>query len=256
MVRSPSLAFRQLGRDILNFWQVLRYNLPLRLLFIALIVSSIAGSMFDKLAIYWYKYDFKDISVMALTAPFALVVFLVSIPIWTLVSRITSKRTVWLMGSLIGMSFYTTFYLLNPRDVNVIIALSMLGAAGGAAGYVMFWAMLPDTVEYNEWKLGDRAEARIFGFAGMAQKSALAVNAIIVGVAFELIGFVPGREQTPATLHAMLAVMCLVPVAGTIVTVLTMWRYPLNASFHREIVEDIRARAESAPKADDNYFTP
>lgn len=256
MGRSPSSAFRQLGRDILNFWQVLRYNLPLRLLFIALIVSSIAGSMFDKLAIYWYKYDFKDISVMALTAPFALVVFLVSIPIWTLVSRITSKRTVWLMGALIGMSFYTTFYLLNPRDVNVIIALSMLGAAGGAAGYVMFWAMLPDTVEYNEWKLGDRAEARIFGFAGMAQKSALAVNAIIVGLAFELIGFVPGREQTPTTLHAMLAVMCLVPVAGTIVTVLTMWRYPLNARFHREIVEDIRARAGSAPKPDDHYFKP
>ena len=255
VVRTTSSVLRQIGRDMLNFWQVLLHNTPLRLLFIALVVSSIAITMFDKIAIYWYKYDLRNIAVMAQTAPFVLVTFLVSIPIWTLISRKTSKRTVWLMGAFIGMAFYTSFYLLNPRDLNVIIALSMLGATGGAAGYVMFWAMLPDTVEYNEWKLGDRAEARIFGFAGLAQKSALAINAIIVGLVFELIGFVPGRDQTPETLHGMLAVMCLVPVAGTIITMLAMWRYPLNARLHREIVEEIRRRAAPASKAGEHPLT-
>lgn len=38
----------------------------------------------------------------------------------------------------------------------------------GALLPVIFWAMLPDTIEYGEYRTGIRAESRTFGFATFA----------------------------------------------------------------------------------------
>lgn len=242
-VDSVGDIFRRLGRDMLLFWRMLRHNVPLRQLLGSLTVSSIAMAMFDKCWVYWYKYNLGDIEAMGIVMSAAVLPFLAAVPFWTWVSRRTSKRAVWLTGTVLNTSCFLIFYFVNPHDMRVLLTLASIMAAGGAANFVMFWAMLPDTVEYNEWKLGERAEARIFGFSGLAQKAALAVNALILGQALEWAGFVPGQAQSAATLDAMMVLMCLVPVAGGIATFLIMWRYPLSARRHAEIVEEIRARA-------------
>lgn len=243
----PADGFREmllrLGRDMLSFWSMLRHNVPLRLMMLALMVSSIMSTMADKMSVYWYKYDLQNIGAMSAVLPAGIIPFLLGVPFWTWLSRRLSKGRVWIIGTTIGILGALIFYAINPRDVSTLIVLAVIGAFSGAASVVMFWAMLPDTVEYNEWVLGERAEARIFGVSGIAQKSALAVNAVILGQALEWIGYVPGRAQTPETLEAMLALMCLVPALGGAISIVIMWRYPLTAERHREIIEKIRARA-------------
>jgi GPH family glycoside/pentoside/hexuronide:cation symporter len=65
------------------------------------------------------------------------------------------------------------------------------------------------------------------------------------------IGFVANQPQTPETLRAMLANMCLVPVAGGMAALLVLWKYPITAKFHAQLRAEIAARklaqAESRP---------
>jgi GPH family glycoside/pentoside/hexuronide:cation symporter len=109
----------------------------------------------------------------------------------------------------------------------------------------MFWSMLPDTVEYNEWVRGDRSEAKIFGFATFGQKTAYAINALLLGQLLTAIGFVADQPQSPEILLDLRGIMCLIPLAGVIGTILIMWRYPITADFHARLRADLAARAEA-----------
>ncbi len=89
--------------------------------------------------------------------------------------------------------------------------------------------MLPDTVEYGEAMTGVRAEARTFGFATFAQKSAVGLNALLLGGLLSVSGFEANAEQTDSTLLAMKAIMALVPAEGVMAVLLTCLRYPSDA---------------------------
>jgi len=56
--------------------------------------------------------------------------------------------------------------------------------------------MLPDTIEYGEWKSGIRTESSLYGFMTFAQKGAIAIAVFILGIALTNIGFEPNQEQS------------------------------------------------------------
>jgi GPH family glycoside/pentoside/hexuronide:cation symporter len=235
-------------RDIGDFWATLRLNMPLRLLFIALIVGGVTG-MYGKMLLYWITYDLKDPAAMAWILPLPAIVLLPCAPIWNWVAQKTSKLIAVWIGSGLSALVVVAFYLLNPHDTALLATLIVLGAMAGSASPIMFWGMLPDTVEYNELKRGVRSEAKIFGFATLAQKAAIAINALILGSLLSKIGFVANQPQSEATLDAMRAIMCLVPLAGGILASLMLWKYPINAKYHAQMRAEIEARKTVAEAA-------
>ena len=85
-----------------------------------------------------------------------------------------------------------------------MIVLVVLGIGNGATG-VLFWSMLPDTIEYGEWKTGVRTESSLYGFMTFAQKGGIAISALILGMLLTNIGFVPNTIQSEETLENLKA---------------------------------------------------
>jgi len=230
--------------DLIDFWSTLRHNRPLALLFAAIILSGITTAMNSKVLLYWIKYDLQDPSVMVWLLPLPALCLVLLAPGWTWIARKWSKRAAWLSGTLFSSASLLLFYLLNPHDTPLLIVITVVGATGGSAGLIMFWSMLPDTVEYNEWFRGERSEAKIFGFATFGQKAAYAINALLLGQLMTSIGFVADQPQSPEILANLRAIMCLIPLAGVLGTVAIMWRYPIDAQFHARLRTDIAERAK------------
>lgn len=228
--------------DLVGFWSTLKHNGPLARLFAAVILSGITTAMNGKVLLYWIKYDLKDPSIMAWLLPLPAVWLVLIAPGWTLIARRWSKRTAWLAGTFLSMTSLLSFYIINPHDHATLIAITLIGATGGSAGLIMFWSMLPDTVEYNQWVRGERSEAKIFGFATFGQKVALAINALLLGQLLTAVGFVADQPQSPEILADLRAIMCLIPLAGVLGTVAIMWRYPITAEFHARLRADLAAR--------------
>jgi glycoside/pentoside/hexuronide:cation symporter, GPH family len=125
--------------------------------------------------------------------------------------------------------------------------LLALGGIGNAAFVLTFWSMLPDTVEYGEWKTGTRAEGAIFGFIIFAQKIALGLGTGLIGILLDLIGYSPNVAQQPATLDGILILLTLVPMTLALLAGALIWFYPLDQRTHRQIVSDIAlAKASGA----------
>ena len=212
-------------------------NGPLVRIFGCIIVSSLAFTMTNKCLVYYVTYYLDRPDLVPRIVPFALVINLAFAPFWAWIARRTSKRGTWLAANVLSAVGYTLFFLSTSRDPIVASAFIALISAANIAYQVLFWAMLPDTVEYNAWKTGKRHDGKVFGIASFAKQLALGLNGALLGVLLTTIGYVPNIEQSEETLWGLKAVMALIPLAGVAMSAVLIWGYPLDRAMHRKLVE-------------------
>jgi GPH family glycoside/pentoside/hexuronide:cation symporter len=227
--------------EVAVFTAMARHNGPLIRIFVLITVASIALSMFGKNLLYFFKYNLQapDYAPIALLMP--AVMMFIAAPFWVWLARKFSKRTAAIGCLSLGALGYLGFYLNPSLDPRVSIAIITFIGFGGAGFAVMFWAMLPDTVEYGEARTGLRHEAKVFGFASFAQKAALGVNALLLGWLLQSTGYVANADQTQETLAGLKAIMALIPMCGALAGIWILWGYPITARYHEELVAQIAA---------------
>ncbi|MDJ0922891.1 MAG: glycoside-pentoside-hexuronide (GPH):cation symporter [Henriciella sp.] len=212
-------------------------NPPLIRVFSVIILGSICIGMFGKNVLYHFKYDLArpDLVVWALTLPAILLI--VTVPFWVWLAGKRSKRDALAIGLVIGLIGYLVFYFNPTANIPLIMGSICIIGIGTAALPVMYWSMLPDTIEYGEAMTGVRAEAKTFGFAAFAQKSAIGINALLLGLLLSLVEFEANVEQSEATLAGMKAIMALIPALGCVAILLIIRGYTLDRARHAELVE-------------------
>ncbi|HET9445407.1 MAG TPA: MFS transporter, partial [Steroidobacteraceae bacterium] len=108
-----------------------------------------------------------------------------------------------------------------------------------------FWSIVPDTIEYGEWRTGVRAEAFVFGFVTLIQKIALGASSAFLGAYLGWVGYVANQTQTPETAEAIKVMITLVAAAGLLASALVMHFYRLDAKAHARLVQEIAERKTS-----------
>ena len=133
-------------------------------------------------------------------------------------------------------------FVLAPQNKSELLALTAIIGVGTAAAIVAFWAMLPDTVEYGQWKSGIRDEGIVFGLFQFSQKAASGLGVGAVGLLLQLFGYVPNQAQSENTLEAMMQMNFLIPAALVVVAALVLLAYPMRGRRHAAIVAELEAR--------------
>jgi glycoside/pentoside/hexuronide:cation symporter, GPH family len=231
--------------DAAGLWRMIRGNRPFWIVAGWLMVGSTASTLFGKTLPYLFKYGLHRADLIGPALAAITATAMLSIPFWTVVMRRTSKRTVCLAGSIIGVIGYAGFAAAGDALPMLFAALAVLGFGGGA-GFLTFWAMVPDTVEYGEWQSGVRAEGIVFGLISFIQKAALGVAVGVLGELLGLVGYVANQPQTADTLAAMRWLMTTGPAALGIIGALIIARYPLDRRRHADLVDAIATRRAAA----------
>lgn len=206
-------------------------------------VFQMASSTFlGKTLPYLLKYIFlREDLIGAALGITALFVFL-SVPIWAWVMRRTSKKAVALAGGALGMMGYGAMALMPLGSLPLFFANLVLLGIANAAGYLSFWAMMPDTVEYGEWKSGVRGEGVLFGVVSFIQKAALALAVIVLGNLLTMVGYQANVAQSAETLRGLHLLASLAPMVLLALAMLAILAYPLSPQRHAAIVADIQNR--------------
>lgn len=215
---------------------MLRGNSPLLILLAATVLALIGSTMLTKTLLYYLKYDVG--SETAVT--YALAVYTacagVSIPLWVRIMARTSKRATWLAGSAVSIVVWLVFYALAPREGLLLWVL--LGIGGGANGALSlsFWSMLPDTVEFGEWKSGIRSGGAIYGLVSLTQKISLGVGIGLLGIMLDAIGFHANAAQSAPTLASLRVLFNLVPAVLSALVAALIWFYPIDQHLHKRLM--------------------
>lgn len=220
----------------------MRANFPFLIVLASILLMVCGTTIIGKTILYFFEYQMGDRNAGSQALMAFAAVGLVAIPFWTFVTLKTSKRFVWLAGSTLTSIALLTL-LLNPASsIETVTANYMFISFGSGAFAVTFWGMLPDTVEYGEWKSGARVEATIFGLVTFAQKAAVALSAVLLGFLLDVIGYQAGEVQSAETLSGLKLIIVFVPLTGIVASVAFMLFYPLSPQRHGEIVAELNMR--------------
>jgi len=227
--------------------RVLRANRPFWLVCGAFLIGSVGFVFFNKSLPYWVKYGMgidnfgPFLGVLALGITF-------TIPLWAWLTRRTSKRITFLAGTGISFSACVGLWFAPETQAGWMPFIALLGAGNGGV-ILPSWAMMPDTVEYGEFRTGTRGEGAAFGFVSFVQKASLGLAAGALGEALSLIGYRANQAQTPETLAQMKAMMLGVPALFYLGAAAFILFYPLDARTHGRLVKVLQRRRARAAAA-------
>ena len=207
----------------------------------AFLLFSVATVFFNKCLPYFMKYGLGQEKLMGPALGIYAMSITLTIPFWAQVTKRSSKRTVYLIGTALALTAYFSLWF-GPLDHRFWLPLVGLLGVGSGAIFLSTWAMIPDTVEFGEWKTGVRAEGAVFGFVSFVQKASLGLAAGLLGEVLSLIGYTANVTQTPQTLASLKIVMLVVPALFAIFATVTILYYPLDAKRHGRLVRVLKWR--------------
>ena len=217
-------------------------NYPFWIVFGCILILGSTGVMFNKNLIYFVKYGLELHEYQGLILGVSSGASFLSLPFWAYLALKIGKRETWLISMTIAFIGLLLFFYYPIASLNELLILLALIGVGNGAGGVLFWSMLPDTVEYGEWKSGIRTESSLYGFMTFAQKSSIAVAALILGFLLSGIGFEPNQIQSKETISGMKFMMSWIPICGIIISLVLMYFYPISTKFHGELLQRIKER--------------
>ncbi len=231
-------------RDI---WTIYRSSGPLWILMIVFVLGSVSFTLQTGAKLYYFKYNLGREDLWGL--------FLLSQAIPAFLGIAAAPRIgeklgkAWGMVACSGLGFVSglAIYFTPYDQIAMIFLWSMLGALSGSPIGVLTWSIIPDTVEYAEWKTGIRGEGIIYAVTGFFQKFAGALGGALSGFILSATGYVAGNVQTPAALNGILNTITIVPMAFGAVSVFALMFYKLDAKTHGQIVRELEARRLTEP---------
>ncbi len=222
-------------------FQMLKHNRPFWQICIFIMFGMAGVVIFYQSLSYYFKYNLQNEAALGQGMLYLFTCLMLSLPFWLQLSAKIGKRNTLLTGCLAILLGSFSFYF-NPLAAQEVywayFHMAIIGTGIGCAAF-SFWAMLPDTVEYGEWKSGVRAEAILFGLGLFFLKLSLGLGSFILGLLLEYIGYTPNVGQSPEALEGIHAIATLGIAVSGLGIVLTMWFYPLTSELHGQILEEL-----------------
>ena len=199
----------------------------------AMLLVIIAMTLLGKTVLYYFKYLLDDPEAGQVALASMGLVSAIAIPLWMLLGRYIGLRALWLLATGLGMAGLILFAAIDVRGVIVMQAF-LIGMQVMAVGiYFIFWAMLPNTIEYGERTTGLHVEGTVFGVAALLQRVAIGIATAILGWRLASAGYVPNVRQSPETLAAMRTMVTIVPLVFLALSCVAMLMNPLGRERRR-----------------------
>jgi sugar (glycoside-pentoside-hexuronide) transporter len=194
----------------------------------AMMAMIVAITVINKSVLYYFKYLLNDPEAGQLALASMGVVSGVAIPLWMMLGRIVGLRALWFIAAGLGIAALGIFAAVDVHE-SALMQVFLIALQVMIVGLnFVFWAMLPNTVEYGEQATGLHIEGSVFGVASLLQRIAIGVATAILGWSFASAGYVANVQQSAGTLSGMRATIVVVPVLFLALSCVAMLSNPLG----------------------------
>ncbi|MEO0815672.1 MAG: glycoside-pentoside-hexuronide (GPH):cation symporter [Pseudomonadota bacterium] len=176
---------------------------------------------------------------------------MVGVMFWTLFIRRTGKKLSWCIASVcIATSGLHMLFFGPAIFMGVPLQVVFFGFFLGAFA-VLLWSFIPDTVEYGQYKSGQRSEGLVFGSVLVVQKISGGVMGVLVTQVLSRIGYDPSQvEQGAEVGRSLIVFMAISPSALLALSIIPVCIFPLNRHIHFDIVVRLSGGEDRTAKED------
>jgi GPH family glycoside/pentoside/hexuronide:cation symporter len=194
----------------------------------AMIAMIIAVTVLGKSVLYYFKYVLQDLEAGQLALAATNAVSAIAILLWMLAGRYLGLRTLWLIATtfaMLGLAVFAVSDVRTPAGMQLFLIAMQVIIVGL---HFVFWAMLPNTIEYGERETGLHVEGAVFGVAALLQRIAIGIATAILGWTYASSGYVANVQQSPGMLASMRSTVALVPLLFLALSSVAMLFNPLG----------------------------
>jgi len=167
-----------------------------------------------------------------------------SLPLWNWVSKRLSKKVAYIAGISFWAAVQLVLITLGPgSSLALLLVLCVLAGIGVGAAHVLPWSILPDAVEWDEWKTGERHEGTFYSLVTLAQKVASSVAIPLALLLLGVFGYVgTASSQPPSAIFAIRLITGPIPAVLLCLGILCAAFYPINRALHDRILAELAQR--------------
>jgi glycoside/pentoside/hexuronide:cation symporter, GPH family len=223
-------------------------NYPFRLVMGLYLLSWTTASILAAVLIYFATYYLRvpeQANYFVLLAQGMAILF---IPVVVWLSRRLDKRRAFILGAATWIAVFLGIFSLRADQVTLGYVLAALSGLGIATAYVIPWAMVPDIIEYDQLRTGQRREGSYYSFASFFQKLATGLAIWGIGQALAWANYItPGLGeappiQPPQAIQVIRIFAGPVPAILLILAIICAWYYPISRESHKATLEQLAER--------------
>lgn len=210
--------------------------------------NGVTMSIIQVILLYYIKYVVERESQSDLIMASIFVVAMLTLPIWEWTSRRLNKRWAYISGiSFLAVVLLILSALTPQTSLTVIMVLCVLAGVGVSAMHSLPWAILPDAIEYGEWKTGERQEGMYYSLITLAQKVASSIAVPAALLILENSGYIANSASQPeSAISGIRFVAGPLPAITLTLGILFTLLYPLGRERHHQITRELEAKRKGS----------
>ena len=139
-----------------------------------------------------------------------------------------------------GISMLSMYFFNVKESAVIFYALAGVTQFFFSGFNTAIYAIIPDCVEYGEWKTGLRNDGFQYAFVSLGNKIGMAIGTAMLAMLLGKYGYVANQTQNSAVISIMKHSFSTIPGILWIVTAIVLFFYRLNKKRYNEIVEDLK----------------
>jgi GPH family glycoside/pentoside/hexuronide:cation symporter len=223
-------------------------NVPFRFGLGIFLATWISVDILQTGLVYYVKYVVQRESQNEIIMATIFVIAMFALPIWNWVSERWSKKHAYMYGIAFWAVVQMGMIALVPSTpLGIILVMCSLAGIGVAAAHVLPWAILPDAIEWYEYKTGERHEGMFYSLTTLTRKITSSISIPLILVLLDITGYQPNiLQQNSQALWGIRLVIGPIPAVLLIVGIIIAYHYPLDRDDFLEIVDSIKKRRSAA----------
>jgi len=222
-------------------------NVPFRYGLGIFLATWISVDILQSSLLFYVKFVVQRESEEQLIMAMIFVIAMFALPIWNWVSKRWSKRYAYMAGIAFWAVVQMALIMMTPTtSLTLILILCALAGIGVAAAHVLPWAILPDAIEWYEYKTGERHEGMFYSITTLARKITSAGTVPLIGLVLEFTGYQSNLAvQSSEAVRGIKMVIGPIPAVLLCVGIFIAYKYPLDRDDFLAIVDKIKERRAS-----------
>lgn len=109
------------------------------------------------------------------------------------------------------------------------------------------YAIIPDCVEYGEWKTGIRNDGFQYSFVSLGNKVGMAIGTGALALVLGAAGYVPNEVQNPTVIAIIKWSFTIIPGTLWVLTAGVLMFYNINKKNYNKIITELHQREADDP---------
>ena len=195
-------------------------------------------------ALYYFTYVEGNKDLFSTYSLFIIIPSIIGAGCFPILFKLTNNkgRSASIFALLTGISMICMYFLTAQSTPIPFYIFSCLTQFFFSGFNTAIYAIVPDCVEYGEWKTGLRNDGFQYAFISLGNKIGMAIGTSILASVLGSLGYVANQPQNENVLSVIKHSFTTIPGILWIITSVVLFFYRLNKTSYSKIVQEIQDR--------------